>query len=221
MKDLPYFRWFPADAETDESYRSMTDEERGFYHHCLNISWINDGIPADAGDRARVLNRNRNQADARWTPLVATRFVPHQYRLGYLVNTRQEAERVHAKHKSVKATESANIRYERSKSKGANALHARAGADSDSDSEVEYYREIDRNRPLVLELLVEFPGAVGLPGKPDAFILDQCIRLSDGSMERLVGALRQMFLANKRPSISWAWFPKVLEQYLTVKERRA
>ena len=91
----------------------MTDEQLGFYHHCLNVSWINDGIPADPAERARVLKRNRNQADARWVGVVASRFIPHKQRPGYLVNPRQEIERELAQHKSVKATESINARYER------------------------------------------------------------------------------------------------------------
>lgn len=130
MRGLPYFRWWPADAETDEAYVSMTDEQRGFFHHCLNVAWINGGLPADPADRARVLQRNRNQADSRWKGPVEKLFVPADhlggYRAGYLVNTKQEGERVHAKHKSLKATESVNSRYERT---------TRAGARSDSDSD--------------------------------------------------------------------------------------
>lgn len=114
-KALPYFRWFPSDAETDDTYLSMDDTQLGFYHHCLNLSWINDGLPEDPAARARVLRRNRNQADARWAGPVSTCFIPHPYRPGYLANTRQVEERLLAEQKSAKAAESVNHRYERMK----------------------------------------------------------------------------------------------------------
>lgn len=91
----------------------MSDEELGFYHRCLNFAWINDGIPADSAARARALRRNRRQADARWTTLVASRFKPHEQRAGYLVNDKQEMERLLAQQKSLKASESAKARSER------------------------------------------------------------------------------------------------------------
>ncbi len=113
----------------------MSDEELGFYHRCLNFAWINNGIPADPGARARALRRNRHQADARWTTRVASRFLPHGQRPGYLVNARQETERLHAEQISVKASESAKARYGRSAETTAVALHAHAGAESASVSE--------------------------------------------------------------------------------------
>lgn len=141
---FPYFRWWPADAEMDPEYSAMTDEQVGFYHHCLNLSWINDGIPADPAARARLLKRNRNQADARWAGVVASRWIPHQYKPGYLVNARQEAERAHAESKRVKATESANLRYGRSANEPANApRHARTRAGSGSGSGSEETRARD------------------------------------------------------------------------------
>lgn len=83
-----------------------------------------------------------------------------------------------------------------------------------------------QNKTQASELLCRFPGAEGLPGEPDDEILDRCLLLAGDSPERLSVALRAMFLAGKRPSISWAWFPKVLEQYLQPRrgiqrERRA
>jgi len=108
----------------------MDDTERGFYHHCLNVAWINDGLPADPAARARALQRNRNQADKRWTERIASRFVPHPNRGGYLVNTRQEQERVHARQVSASASVSAKARYERT---------ARA-YDSDSDSAFDLHK---------------------------------------------------------------------------------
>jgi hypothetical protein len=63
------------------------------------------------------------------------------------------------------------------------------------------------------ELVCSFPGADCLPGEPDEEILDRCLDLVGGSAEGLGITLRAMFLAGKKPSISWAWFPKVVKQY--------
>ncbi len=35
MKSLPFFCWYPVDAETDENFRAMTYAEVGFYLRCL------------------------------------------------------------------------------------------------------------------------------------------------------------------------------------------
>src|SRR5436309_8652446 len=126
---------------------AMTDEQRGFFHHCLNVSWINVGLPADPKERARVLERTRNQADARWAGAVASQFVPPHllasnppllldcYPPGYLVNARQEQERVLARQKSASAADSAKARYERSTTETRRRSSTRA-YDSDSVSGV-------------------------------------------------------------------------------------
>lgn len=81
-------------------------------------------------------------------------------------------------------------------------------------------------KTLASRLLVQFPGAEGLPGEPDDIILGKCLFLAGNDPEGLAVALRRIYLAGKKPSTSWAWFPVVLEQYLQPKrtiqrERRA
>lgn len=130
MKGLPYFRWYPADAETDANFRAMSDAEIGFYVRCLNHAWINGGIPADPVERARVLHTRLDTANNHWFR-VGKCFVPSPNDPHILVNPRAETERRLASQKSQMAMKSANVRYERS----ANApRHALARADSDSDS---------------------------------------------------------------------------------------
>ncbi len=141
MGKLCYFKWYPADAEADATYRAMSDKERGFYHHCLNLVWTNDGLPADPAERARVLGRNRNEADALWGTRVLTRFIPHPLRQGYLTDARLHQEGVQAKQKSVKAAESVKVRYERTTTKTENvALRA-----SDYDYDSSYTVKPDTN----------------------------------------------------------------------------
>ncbi len=66
----------------------------------------------------------------------------------------------------------------------------------------------------IRQTLIQFPGAERLPGDPDNEIVSQCLSLAGGSKDRLGVALREVFLAKKKPSKSWAWFPVVLGQYL-------
>lgn len=113
--NLPYFRWFPKDAETDESYAVLSDEELGFFHRCLNRSWMNDGLPADPLERAKVLQRHPKTADRLWI-VVGKMFAVNS--LGRYINPRQERERLHAKSKSLKASEAVLSRYVRSTSVG-------------------------------------------------------------------------------------------------------
>lgn len=105
-KSLPYFRWYPSDAETDEFYASLTDQELGFYHRCLNRSWINEGLPVDPGERARAFRVTRKYLDKMWVK-VGGRFVSNECVKPRLVNPRQEEEREYASRKSDGASTSA------------------------------------------------------------------------------------------------------------------
>ena len=103
-KTLPYFQWYPSDAESDDKYSSMTDEELGFFHRCLNKSWINHGIPADPDERARMISRSRDVADRLWQ-WAGKGWVPHPSDSSKIVHPRQELEREKAKSASDKRSE--------------------------------------------------------------------------------------------------------------------
>lgn len=100
-KSLPYFRWFTADAESDERYRSMTDAQCGFFHRCLNMSWENEGLPADMDRLASMMRVSRDYLDS-----VFVRECWHE-KDGRLYNRRQEEERAHATSNSEKRSASA------------------------------------------------------------------------------------------------------------------
>jgi uncharacterized protein YdaU (DUF1376 family) len=96
MSALPYFKWYPGDAETDEKYSSMTDAELGFYHRCLNRSWLNDGLPVNLDELARVMKVSRKYLDRVWTR-VGMCFAVSDSSPDRMVNPRQEKERQKAK----------------------------------------------------------------------------------------------------------------------------
>lgn len=117
----------------DDDYASMTDQELGFYHRCLNRSWMNDGLPADLDELARIFKQTRTYIDKLWKR-VGRKFI---LRVGTarVFNPRQEDERSEAISKSVNATKSVRTRYERKTDDQLPAL-ARAVSDSVSDSVV-------------------------------------------------------------------------------------
>ncbi len=129
MNGLPYFRWYPTDAYTDEKYAAMSLAELGLYHLCLNLAWVNNGIPADLGRLAAILKLKREEIERLWKA-VGKCFTEVD---GRLYNQRQEKERKHALTKSEKATKSVRMRYERSSND-----HIRA---YDSDSSLEILKE--------------------------------------------------------------------------------
>lgn len=128
-KTLPYFRWFPADAESDCNFRAMDDSDIGFYLRCLNHAWINGGIPADSKERARVLRTRVDTANKRWIR-VGKCWVTSKADDTILVNPRQEVEREYAIRKSELAAESVKHRYDRTYER---TTRARV-SDPDSDS---------------------------------------------------------------------------------------
>jgi len=164
-KDIPYFRWWVARAETDEKYASMTDEERGFYHRCLNKAWLNVGIPADPQALSRLMGVSERQLNRVW-PTVSQCW----YRDGERLDNRtQEEERTHATTKSERATESVRTRYERR----TNALPVRSRDSRDSESESESESDAEEKNPqppapqaaLVLDLESPVRSDVAAPKK--------------------------------------------------------
>lgn len=109
---LPYFRWFPSEAEVDEDYRCLSLEEIGLFHHCLNWGWIQDGLPEDTEAIRKTINVSKSEFNRAW-PKVSRKFelVDGRWR-----NKRQEEERIRVKSKSDK--NSANSAYGQSSGPG-------------------------------------------------------------------------------------------------------
>lgn len=145
-KALPYFRWFPADAEIDENYAALNDTELGFYHRCLNRAWVNDGLPSDLDRLAATLRVAREYLDQVW-PAVSKCFVLTETVIPRYVNPRQEHERDIAIAKSRKSSDAVTIREAKKSVRSSNddpAMierssnddpRARARAESESESE--------------------------------------------------------------------------------------
>lgn len=112
MKTLPYFRWYPADAETDAAYLSLTEAELGLFHRCLNHSWMNGGIPANSKDLAAALRISERTINRLW-PKVSRMFSASTSIPEKLLNPRQEEERTYATTKSERATAAVRTRYVR------------------------------------------------------------------------------------------------------------
>src|SRR5580692_6581122 len=109
-KPFPFYKMYPADAETDANFRGMTDGELGFYWRCLNHAWINGYLPAAPEARARMLRTPRREADQRWMR-VGLCFMPDPSDPARLVNPRQERERADIIERSERAGKSARVRW--------------------------------------------------------------------------------------------------------------
>ncbi len=99
-KLLPYFKWYPGDAEGDDFYSlTLTNEELGIYHRLLNRAWLNDGITSDMDVLAVFCRLSRERFDEVWKK-ISKRWVLSPRDENKLVNPRQEEERAAAKLKS-------------------------------------------------------------------------------------------------------------------------
>jgi len=137
-KELPYFRWYPADAESDSRYAALSLPELGLFHRCLNFSWLNEGLPADPLEIGRSLRVSVRDMKALW-PRVSECF---ELRDGRTYNRRQEEERAHARTKSERNTSAVRTRYERTSNVPTNEVqHARARAASVSGSVFEFTKK--------------------------------------------------------------------------------
>lgn len=89
MAKAPAFQWYPKDCDTDEEVKAMNDREFGFYMRCLNHAWLNNGLPSDLGEVARIMHRSRHYVEDVW------KRVGKKFRLegDRLVNGKQEEQR--------------------------------------------------------------------------------------------------------------------------------
>lgn len=87
---LPWYKMYPADADTDENFRALTNEELGLYWRCLNHAWINHGLPGDPDAIATVLRENFKNFRKSWKRLEKCFQLNSE---GRYVNQRQEEER--------------------------------------------------------------------------------------------------------------------------------
>ncbi len=140
---LPYFKWYPSDAECDENFRAMSDAEIGFYIRCLNHSWINGSIPADPAKRAKVLRTRLDVANRMWESVGKMYSPKEQSRTlsdlsstldrDHLVNRRQESERESATSRRAKSLFANEVKYSR-RSQGV-AMESQTPPISESESE--------------------------------------------------------------------------------------
>jgi uncharacterized protein YdaU (DUF1376 family) len=130
-KPLPYFRWYPSDAQSDLKYRSLTRAERGLFHDALDFAWMNDGLPDNEGAIGRALNMTVKELKTIW-PSVRDCFPKSED--GRLRNKRQEEERNYARTKSEKATDAVRTRYGRNTNELPRAYESESVYESVSES---------------------------------------------------------------------------------------
>jgi len=134
MAKAPAFQWYPKDCDTDENVRAMDDREFGFYMRCLNHSWLNNGLPSDLGELARVMSRSRSYVEKIWQR------VGKCFELvdGRLVNKTQEKQRSTVREFVESRRSAANARWGASKMEcidDARALRTDCSAKAVADGE--------------------------------------------------------------------------------------
>ena len=90
MAKSPAFQWYPKDCDTDENVRAMDDAEFGFYVRCLNHAWINNGLPTDIAEFARIMHKTPRQFLKLWARVSRCFFENSEKKF---VNFRQEQQR--------------------------------------------------------------------------------------------------------------------------------
>ncbi len=137
MKNLPYYKLWVKDFDTNESVRLLDLREAGLFLFCLNHAWINDGLPNSPDDIARALKIAPATFSKMWDRVGKCFFVGND---GRLRNGRQEEERAHAISKSRQASDAVakreqkrNVRSSDDTSDDASDDHLRARMRADSD----------------------------------------------------------------------------------------
>ncbi len=133
MKNLPYYKLWVKDFDTNENVRLLDLREAGLFLFCLNHAWINDGLPNSPDDIARALKITPAAFRKMWERVGKCFFVGED---GRLRNTRQEEERAHAISKSKQASDAVAERERKRNVRSSDDTsddHLRALARADSE----------------------------------------------------------------------------------------
>lgn len=191
MKSLPYFKWYPADWDSDEWFRSLTDAEVGFYLRCLNHAWRNGGIPAESKERCRALKIHPK------TDQAAFKKVSRQFHVDVNNPSRcvcdwLEEQRKQCLEKSVKAAESVRHRYERTTHQNGNvALRAHA-SEPDTEPDTDNTPKVPRG-DLATEALLRIAGEIHARHP----------RRRDLNVDAVAKKLAQIMKLKKHPKSKW------------------
>lgn len=90
MAKASAFMWYPKDCDTDEHVKGMDDAEFGFYVRCLNHAWLNNGLPVEISEFARMMRKTPKQFIKLWARVSRCFFENSEKRF---VNFRQEQQR--------------------------------------------------------------------------------------------------------------------------------
>ena len=156
MKDLPYYRMWVKDFDTNEHVRALNLAEAGLFLFALNHAWINDGLPGSEYEIGRILKLTVRQMKQHW-PRVALCFFDDGN--GRLRNKRQEEERLNATKKSKQASDAVAERERKRIGRSSDDVsgdHLRARARADSDSVVDSVSE-NKEIPLAPISQSEWP----------------------------------------------------------------
>lgn len=72
---------------------------------------------------------------------------------------------------------------------------------------------------VVRVTLQKYPGVNLLPAGPDITIICLCLTAVRGDLDAFAVAMTEIYRTGKKPSTSWAWFPKLLANYANGKRR--
>lgn len=84
------FQFYPRDFLANSKVARMSMTERGIYITLLSYAWIDDGIPSEPEQIARLVRIPATKFGRIWAGVLSECFVPHR---GKLVNPRQERQR--------------------------------------------------------------------------------------------------------------------------------
>ncbi len=191
----------------------MTDSELGFYHRCLNRSWINSGIPADLDELARAMRVSRAYLNKVWER-VGKRFEPSVINPLMLVNRRQELERAHASSKSERATASVRTRYER-RTNVVPRARARPDSDSGSDSSLGGAGGDDPEQTIA-HWMRQYCQIMGVTLEPDlkaVFRISRAMLLAGKKLDDVEAIFQELIETKQKPK-GIGWMITVLEAKL-------
>lgn len=103
MTKAPAYQRYPKDYMSDGNVLRMNFEERGIFDWLLDSCWLEDGIPADVAEIARICGLPVRKMAKAWTRISCC-FVAHPRKPGWLTSPRLEKERAsQAEHREARS----------------------------------------------------------------------------------------------------------------------
>ena len=227
VAEIHFYEWRVGAWLSSEAHDRLDATGRGIYRELLDHCYTQGKVPDDPEWMCRRCACTREQLEVTWK--IIGKHFPKISGTEYLSNVqadifrkeyfsyvaRQRANRAGYRDRNSNKSSDINNGGGTVVATGINRGRTNGNGNGNGNGNRSADAQWSPEESAVAVWLRDFPGAGRLSGEPDIEIVRRCMDLD--SIDRLREAIRQLGIARKSPSRSWAWFPTAIASQLRKK----